>query len=153
MLIDYLRMVVYDTDSHSVNKETVKFALLSLVRFFKFIVYSSMEKYLCESLAKSSTQVSTVKEVLSRLMESEYVFGEHMANKALKCLELFDLITNRAGYSEVQEIFDRGYNEQPYENEIWPENQHDQQNLNQNSQDYSANWTSTQVNQSWDTNN
>jgi hypothetical protein len=153
MLIDYLRMVVYDTDSHSVNKETVKFALLSLVRFFKFIVYSSMEKYLCESLAKSSTQVSTVKEVLSRLMESEYVFGEHMANKALKCLELFDLITNRAGYSEVQEIFDRGYNEQPYENEHWLENQHNQQNLNQNSQDYSANWTSTQGNQSWNTNN
>ena len=99
MLIDYLRMVVYDTDTHCVNNESVKFALLSLIRFFKFILYSSMESYLCESLAKSSTQVSAVKEVLSRLMESDFIFGEEMSNKALKCLELFDVITNHAGYN------------------------------------------------------
>ena len=41
MLVNYLKTVVYDTDSMNINKDTVKFALHSLRRFFKFILFSS----------------------------------------------------------------------------------------------------------------
>ena len=49
-------------------------------------------------------------------MHSEHVFEEELTNKALKCLEMFEVIVQNANFNEDYECYERGYHEQPYEN-------------------------------------